>query len=160
MNKKLIGAFKKCIVSLLLVSVIIALACGCGNSKAGPYKEDDIVKIPIEVSENPGMIVAKIIVNYDASVLEYVECEDGFFTDNTVAAKDGTATCLLMADLNESLKDVTEKGTVATLVFKVKKGAAKGESLISVDEEASQYANISEKFVTAKVSVPEKIKIK
>ena len=156
MNKKLITTIGICVGVLVVVGVVLALVFG---GKTDVYKEGDIVKIPIEVTENPGMIVAKTIVKYDDSVLEYVECENGFFTDNTVVAKDGTATCLLMADLNESLKDVTEKGTIATLVFKVKKGAAKGESLISVDEEASQYANISEKFVIAKVSVTDKITI-
>lgn len=158
MNKKLIRTVKNCIVALLLVGVIIVLACGCG--KTGTYKEGDIVKIPIEVTENPGMVVAKTVVNYDDAVLEYVECEGGIFTDNTVSAKDGKATCILMADFTAELKDKTETGTVATLVFKVKKGAAKGESLISIDEKNSEYANIREKFVTPKVSVPDKIIIK
>lgn len=157
MKKKLIATIGICVIAIVVVGIIIALIFGIGNRNSDIYKQGDIVKIPIEVTENPGMIIAKTVVNYDASVFEYVECEDGFFTDNAVVASDGTATCLLMADIVASSKDVTEKGTVATLVFKVKSGATAGEYLFSIDEENSEYCNLREKFVTPKVSITEKI---
>lgn len=157
MNKKLITTIGISVIAIVVVGVIIALICGIGNSKPDIYKQGDIVKIPIKVTKNPGMVIAKTVVNYDDAVLEYVECEGGIFTDNTVSTKDGKATCVLMANFTADLKDNTETGTIATLVFKVKKGATKGESLISIDEENSEYANLREKFVTPKVSITEKI---
>lgn len=168
MNKKVILGIGIGLIALVLVAAIVVLVSVMGantNGKNDPtvpavYKEGDIVKIPIEITENPGMIIAKTVVNYDASVLDYVECEKGIFTDNTVSAKDGVATCLLMTDITVDSKDITEKGTAATLVFKVKKGAKAGDYLFSVDEKTSEYANLKEKFVSPKVSVTNKITIK
>lgn len=164
MNKKLVLSLGIGLIALVLVVVLIFGMGGNTKDKNDPastiYSEGDIVRIPIEVTKNPGMIIAKTVVNYDASILDYVECEDGFFTDNTVNAKDGTATCLLMTDITADSKDITKTGTAATLVFKVKKGAKAGDCLFSVDEKASEYANLSEKFVTPEVSVVNKITIK
>lgn len=160
MNIKLIKTIGKCAVALMLVGIIAVLACGCGKEKTAGYKQGDIVKIPIEITENPGMIIAKTVIKYDTSALEYLEYENGFFTDNTVVANNGTVTCLLMADFTSSSKDVTEKGTAATLIFRVKEGAKAGEYQFSIDEENSEYANIKEKFVSPKVSITKKITIK
>lgn len=166
MNKKLILGLGIGLITLVLVGVILVLIFGIGGNpkdKNDPtsyiYSEGDIVKIPIEVTKNPGMSVAEILVNYDASVLDYVDCEDGLFTYNTIIAEDGTATCLLMTHITAD-KDITKTGTAATLVFKVKKGAKAGEYLFSVDEKSSEYVNLSEKFVTPEVSVTNKITIK
>lgn len=156
MNKKLIKTIGKCVVALTLVCVIALLACGCGKGKSEAYKSGDIVKIPIEVTENPGMLVAKVVLNYDSAVLDYVECEDGFFTAAQATAEDGTITCLAMA---EGVTDITEKGTAITVVFKVRDGAKAGEYLFTLDD-SCEYASASEKFVTPKVSITKKIKIK
>ena len=155
MNKKLIKSVGKCVVALTLVCVIALLACGCGKGKAEVYKQGDIVKIPIEVTENPGMLVAKVVLNYDSSVLDYLECEDGFFSGTQATAVDGKLTCLSMA---EGITDITEKGTAFTVVFKVKADAKAGEYLLSLDD-TCEYASADEKFVTPKVSITEKIKI-
>lgn len=159
MKKKLVLGLTIGAIALILVGVIIVLIfgmCDAVKDKNTPasYSEGDIVKIPIKVSENPGMMIAKTVINYDDTVLEYIECENGFFTDNTVIIDSGTASCLLMtADANNT----TKTGTAATLVFKVKKGVKPGDYFFSIDQKNSEYANIREKFVTPKVSVTDKI---
>ena len=161
MNKKIVLGIVIGVIAVALVAVVLVLTLGNGGIKeSNVYKQGDIVKIPIEVTKNPGMIIAKTIVNFDSSVLEYIECENGLFTDNTVSAVDGKATCLLMADFTKTAEDITKTGTAATLEFKVKEGAKAGEYAISIDEKNSEYANINEKFVTPNVSVVEKITIK
>lgn len=182
MEKKLIIWISSALIGIVIIGLVVVIVLtstgngnkgkssnGAVNSSGIVYSRDsdskngvgygDTVRIPIKVTQNPGMIAAKTVINYDASVFEYVDTEEGMFKDINASCKDGKVTCLMTGDFSSSSGDITATGTAATLVFKIKSGAKAGKYFMSVDENSCQYANLNEELVYPKVSIPSQIVI-
>jgi len=100
--------------------------------------------VTIDISNNPGIIGAKLNVNYDTEVLELVSAVAGDFANGSVNAGDEV---IPNYNFSENITDypyvinwtdplatenTTTNGTFAVLTFKVKGTAAEGTTEISV----------------------------
>ncbi len=182
MEKKLIIWISSALIGIVVIGLVVVIVLtsmntggkekssnGAVNSSGVIYSKDsdgtngfgygDTVRIPIKITENPGMIAAKTAIKYDVSVFEYVDIEAGIFKSVEASCKDGVVTCLLTGDFSSGSGDITATGTAATLVFKIKSGAKAGKYFMSLDGDSCQYANFDEKFVYPEVSIPSQIVI-
>ncbi len=125
-----------------------------GNVTIGDFegKTGDIIDVPIKLSENPGILAGMFIFEFDSKALEYVDYEKGdilnIVDEDDVIATAGTVSCLMEAS---ELKDTTKNGTLITLQFKVKDGAAKGDYTIKYSSE-SQISNFNEEWIKPQIS--------
>lgn len=100
--------------------------------------------VTIDISENPGIIAAKLLLNYDVDVLELVKVEAGDFANGSIEL-DGVV--LPNYNFSENITDypyvinwvdalatenITTNGTFVTLTFKVKDDATVGTTDVSV----------------------------
>ena len=126
--------------------------------------------VAIDISNNPGIISAKLNVNYDVNVLELVGVQAGDFENGEIDAGDVT---LYNYTFSENLTDypfvinwssplaeenVTTDGTFVYLTFKVKATAAEGttEISITVDEDNTvdfELNNVEFDVVNATVTI-------
>lgn len=97
-----------------------ALIVGSGN-----YISGDTIELPVVMKNNPGVCSLILAPVYDSSVLELVQIKTG----EGVFADAETATRYVWVDIGG---DVTDDGTVFTLVFKVRDSAPHGKTEVSV----------------------------
>ena len=92
----------------------------------------DTVKIPFSIIKNHGLWGGQVKINYDADVLEFVSCANGsVFDECEINGTKGSVNLLV----NESgLDDSKTNGIIATLNFKIKETAKKGDSKIVFDQ--------------------------
>lgn len=92
----------------------------------------DTVKIPFSIIKNHGLWGGQVKINYDANVLEFVSCANGsVFDECEVNGAKGSVNLIV----NESgLDDSKANGTIATLNFKIKETAKKGDCKIEFDK--------------------------
>ena len=95
----------------------------------------DTVKIPIIVKKNHGLWGGQIKINYNANVLDFISCANGdVFDECEVNDTDGSVNLLV----NQSeLNDSKNNGTIATLNFKIKETAKKGNCEIVFDQSSN-----------------------
>ena len=92
----------------------------------------DLIKIPVNVSNNPGFSAGVITVNYSAADLIYQGVETAAVTDITVGVSDvGELTILMCPDSG----DVTVNGIFFYLLFEVVDGAADNEVTVNYNAE-------------------------
>ncbi len=105
--------------------------------------------VAIDISENPGIISAKLDVNYNSDILELVKVEAGELKNDSVETEDGILANYSFSENYSAnpytinwvdalaTENNTTNGTFAILTFKVKDGVAAGETEISIsfDEE-------------------------
>ncbi len=100
--------------------------------------------VTIDISNNPGIIGAKLNINYDVDVLELVSAEAGNFTNGSVNVGDEV---IPNYNFSENVTDypyvinwtdplatenITTNGTFAVLTFRVKASATEGTTEISI----------------------------
>lgn len=109
-----------------------------GSAEAKP---GDTIVIPVSIEKNPGIVSLKLAVTYDATVLELVEAAAGDFVvaeqeDITIGSpsfgpvENNPFTINWMDAL--ATENNTKSGVIANLTFKVKEGAAEGDTSISL----------------------------
>lgn len=122
-----------------------------GNVTIGDFegKTGDVIDVPIKLSENPGILAGMFIFEFDAKAIEYVSYEKGdIFDEYDVNGEAGKVSCIISSS---QLKDSTKNGTLITLQFKVKDGAAKGDYTIKYSSE-SQISNLNEEWIKPQIS--------
>ena len=122
-----------------------------GNVTIGNFegKTGDVIDVPIKLSENPGILAGMFIFEYDSKALEYVDYEQGDILDEyEVNATAGKVACVISSS---ALEDSKKNGTIITLQFKVKDGAAKGDYIIKYSDE-SQISNLNEEWIKPQIS--------
>ncbi len=95
----------------------------------------DTVKIPIVIEKNHGLWGGQIKINYNANVLDFISCANGdVFDECEVNDTDGSVNLLVnQSEMNNSKIN----GTIATLNFKIKETAKKGNSEIVFDQSSN-----------------------
>lgn len=95
----------------------------------------DTVKIPIIIEKNHGLWGGQIKINYNANVLDFISCANGdVFDECEVNDTDGSINLLV----NQSeMNDSTINGTIATINFKIKETAKKGDCEIVFDQSSN-----------------------
>ena len=149
MNKKLV---------LIITSVVVAVAiicCGAlliiknvGNTVLSLNSKTalagDTVELTLSIDKNHGIWGGPIVINYDAESISFVSCANGgVFDECEVNSNEGEVVLLVTQSDFENTK---ANGVVATLNFKVKVSAEKGDFDISFNGE-SNLCNIDEEIV-------------
>lgn len=122
-----------------------------GNVTIGNFegKTGDVIDVPIKLSENPGILAGMFIFEYDSKALEYVDYEKGDILDEyEINATAGKVACVISSS---ALEDSKKNGTIITLQFKVKDGAAKGDYIIKYSDE-SQISNLNEEWIKPQIA--------
>lgn len=92
----------------------------------------DTVQLSFGVVKNHGIWGGQIKINYDATAISFVSCANGsVFDECEINSNDGSVNLVV----NQSdLEDSKANGTIATLNFKIKENAKKGDYKIEFDE--------------------------
>ena len=112
--------------------------------------KDEILSLPIKLTNNEGSYAGNFIFTYDDKALTYVGYDKGeIFDEYMVTAKDGKISTLLNSS---ALEDTKKNGTLLVLKFKANKNAAAGSYKIELDRKESMLGSITEQLVTADIS--------
>lgn len=147
-----------------------------GNNTNNPLKEDsftsgtnsaaandntlasDIIKVPVNIIKNPGVMAGKVVIEYDASVMTCV----GYDNNDDVMQlliepqySAGKVTAILEAP---QIEDTNKTGTLITLLFKAKKDAKAGSYELKISD-STEFSNYNEQLVEPTI-VAEKVTIK
>ncbi len=138
-------------LSLTLVAVFVILASmltGCSDDEIkdttisigdASALAGDTVKLPFSISGNKGLWGGQVIINYDASVFEYVTCTNGDLFDRCDDNDIDGQLCLVVSQ--SDAKNISKDGLIATLNFRIKDTADDGKYDISFDKETN-FSNI------------------
>ena len=101
-------------------------------------KKGKIVKVPVEISNNPGFMASLLSFKYDNTAIKYVGYEKGnVLTDYEFADKDGVLKFLGLEN-----KDVNKNGLLFNLKFEILKDGADAnielvvEDIVNYDEQS------------------------
>lgn len=116
--------------------------------------ESELIKVPVKITENPGIFMGVIDIKYDADALTCVGYENkGGIMELFIEPQyeKGKITAIME---NSEMKDVNKTGTLITLIFKAKKTAAAGSYPIEFGENL-QFSNYNEQLVNPKLEIPD-----
>ena len=146
-----------------ILCVFLAMALLCGFAWAAPgvsiaaippngiFSPGDTVKIPVELSENPGIACGDVTATWDPAALELTAVEFGVLPDNGTAPIAGSApgrfTVCIGDDL--ALQPFTATGVAFTLTFKV---LAAGSGTVTLLAEDGSFLNGSWEPVPAQAA--------
>ncbi len=144
---------KRLICIVLSITLLFCLGVtGCAKSnKSGTVisigsakaKVGESVKIPVEISGNPGILAWNIVFKFDSEVLEYVGYDQGdLFSDYMAFEKAGQVGVNCIEN-----EDIKGDGKLITLEFKVIGDDIK-KTQIAVDMEKSSICNNNEELIT------------
>lgn len=149
---------KKRILCLLLAVAMVCMVgmTGCAKRDNKKSKNTTItvssvdakvgknVKVPVEISGNPGVMALLIDFTYDNKKLEYVGFDKGnVFSDYEINENDGTLRLICVED-----KDIKKDGKLLTLEFKVVSKDA-GKTEVGVVLEDNSMCNYDEELIKA-----------
>ena len=107
-----------------------------GNAEG---KKGSIVKVPVNISGNPGFTAALLNFKYDTSVVKYIGYEKGeLLTDYEFADDKGSLKFLCLEN-----KDVNKDGLLFNIKFEILKDSAETDIELSVED----VVNYNEKSV-------------
>ena len=118
----------------------------------------DIIKVPVKITKNPGVMAGMISFEYDASAISCVGYEnDGEIMQLLIEPQyaAGKVTVIMEAP---GIEDTKETGTILTLLFKAKKDAKAGDYEIKIGDD-TEFSNYNEQLVEPTI-VAEKITVK
>lgn len=97
------------------------------------------VRVPIVIENNPGVVSVQLTVTYDEQAMELIGLEDGGILGATLHS-DEYANGYKMSWGNDTAnKNLTDNGTIATLVFKLKPNVSDGEYQVSLSYNYSNF---------------------
>ncbi len=105
----------------------------------------DIVEIPLTIDKNVGIWGGQIIINYDSDNLSFLSIDNSEVFDQCEVNDTGDCVAILATQLE--LEDSHFDGNIATLKFKIKVSADKGEYTLDFNEE-SNFCNKDEEMIT------------
>lgn len=112
-----------------------------GNAQT---KKGSIVKVPVNIENNPGFTAALLNFKYDKSVVKYLGYEKGdVLSDYEFADKDGVLKFLCLEN-----NDVDKDGLLFYIKFEVLKGKAETDVELVIDDVVN-YDEQSVKFAAA-----------
>lgn len=123
------------ITAVLLVALLMT---GCARSTTPILSIEsktaligDTINVPVKIEKNSGLYVGQIVVNYDTNVFEFISGGNGdVFDECVVNGKDLKGTVMIIAN-QSGATDTKKDGTLASLNFKIKDIATRGDSTIS-----------------------------
>ncbi len=105
-------------------------------------KRGDEISINIAVNDNPGLAAARLLVNFDTDVLEFLGATDGgLFTDFEATNTSKSPIALVFQDVTET--GTAANGIMATLNFRVLDDAAFGYSPIEVTYDTEDVYDVN-----------------
>ena len=143
-----------CLTLLMLISVLPAgvLAADVSNSfmiEAGSVTGEvgKEVRVPINITQNPGIVGLRVKVTYDADKLELKDAvAETVFQNVQASEKISDHPYVMVFDSATATENVTYFGTLATLTFVIKEGAS-GD--INIALTVDQVKDYDTKAVTA-----------
>ena len=143
----------KKLFALLLCFIMMFTFAGCGSVSPG-----EVIKVPVELTKNPGMAAAQFTIEYNADKLTFLGYNNGTILEECQAHHEtGKIKVVLVKDFTKSMDDATAKGTLLTLKFQVKENALKGKTSFKVSE--TQFVKVNEQEVEATIQIAD-LKIK
>ena len=149
LNSKLIIIITASVLAIALIATLIAVIlnkAGDATVSFGSKKAiaGDTVEMPFSIDKNPGIWGGQIILNYDSDALSFVSCSNGDVFDECEVNDDNGSLVILVNQAE--LEDTDKNGVVATVSFKVKVSADKGDYDITFDSETN-FCNVTEVMV-------------
>lgn len=106
-------------------------------------KPGEIVTVPIRISDNPGIIAARLKISYNSDVLTLTGVKDGGILGEYNFGDDLTASPYIVSWSNGTAKaDYTATGNLVYLTFKIADDAKAGSSAVSVTYNANEVYNV------------------
>ena len=131
--------------NICLVSANAAVSSCVTIGEVSGYAGENIT-VPIEITDNPGIVAMRLFVQYDASKLQLVSATDGglFGSGHDYFGNDITANpyTLLWEDAL-SKTNYTANGQLATLSFRILETAVVGKTDITVTLDAGSMFNVN-----------------
>lgn len=127
-----------CLTVMLVVAMVPAFAVSADAaptitvSTAEGYAGDEIT-VDVALANNPGFVSMKLLVEYDAEVLELTSKAPGATFGTMAFSQTMTEVPYILNWVDSINPDNKTNGSFATLTFKIKDGAAIGESAITVE---------------------------
>ncbi len=91
-------------------------------------KPGDTVEVTVSAQNNPGIVSLKVLVDYDAEVLQLVSAAKGTDFSDTSFGPTTKNPFNMLWDQSHSYENITTNGVIATLTFKILDTAAAGKS--------------------------------
>lgn len=110
----------------------------------------DTVTVPVTLTNNPGLITAKITLTFDDTRLQLVSAEDTGLLAGGVFGDTMVSPYALTWEKGDQTADNTENGILANLTFKVLDGAAVGTAALTA--EVSDTGNTAMESVALSVT--------
>ena len=110
----------------------------------------DTVTVPVILTNNPGLITAKITLNFDDTRLQLMSAEDTGLLPGGVFGNTMASPYVLTWEKGDQTEDNTENGILANLTFKVLEGAAVGTAALTA--EVSDTGNTAMESVALSVT--------
>ena len=105
-------------------------------------KPGETVTVPISISENPGIIAARLKITYDADALTLTNVTDGGILGEYEFGDSMTANPYIVSWSNGSAQaDYTANGNLVYLTFKIAENATAGTLPITVSYDAEEIYN-------------------
>lgn len=158
-SKRLLALLLVLALSLSL-TITTAVAAGDGltitvDTVSGQAGE--IVTVPVTISNNPGILSAKLKFSFDSTALELTDMSNGeIFTGTKAMFQPNLAKATAVLDNSTADDAVSGNGTLLTLTFKIKESAAAGDCEVNVTVTqivGSSSTNVTATAVAGKVTV-------
>lgn len=115
-------------------------------------KPGETVAIPIRIAENPGIIAARLKINYNTDVLRLILASDGNILGAHQFGEDLTVSPYIVSWANgEATEDYMTNGTLVYLIFEVADDAPAGEFAITVSYDPQEIHNKDSESVSFSV---------
>ena len=143
-------------VILLIMTVSFnAFAAGTLSAKSVSAEKGDVFSVEIKLSENPGIIATRIMVDYDSRYLSLKGAKNGdvFPQSKALFGKDYSQLPYSMIWDDALGTNITANGTLAVLEFEVKAENSSGKTdiRITVDKGSTFDEELKEKSISGTV---------
>lgn len=139
-----------CIISVFLLMLVPIMT---STAAENIIKSGDVIKVPIEITENPGICSARIKIEYDKNIFTMLSQENGdvFPLNSFVAGNTDSDECYAVW---VGLSDINKTGTLLYIELKVNDTASDGEYTIKASYAEDDVFNLDEKNVSIKIENP------
>lgn len=138
---------------LVVMTTLLSNAAFAANDPAfvvsnATGKPGDTVQVTVSTENNPGIVSLKVLVGYDANVLELVSATKGAEFSDTSFGPTTKNPFNILWDYSHSYEDITTNGVVATLTFKILDTATAGKSDITLTYDPNDVYDVNMDNVT------------
>lgn len=108
------------------------------------------VKVPINITKNPGIVAAQLFIEYDAKSMSFVGYEEGKIFDE-YEYNDTNGKLNFVINASDITEDIKSNDTLVVLKFKINDSAKNGNYDISLKEN-TMFCNSAEEVVTPEIA--------